>query len=102
MSKSILTINKEIERKAYFETPLGKVEKALRKFYDELKLKSSKLPEDVAKQVYDIRDANEKAITEYMAKASKEHREAVDKLLFDAMSKELELVTNYQSTTTNK
>lgn len=102
MTKSILTINKEIEKKAYLETPLGKVEKALRKFYDDLKLKNSKLPEDVAKQVYDIRDANEQAIKDYMDRSNKEHRESIDNFLLQAMSKELELVTNYQSTTTNK
>lgn len=102
MPKSILTISKEIEKKAYLETPLGKVEKTLRKFYDELKLKDSKLPESVAKQVYDIRDDNTKAIEKYMAEASKRDRDAIDSLLLEAMSKELELVTNHQSTTTNK
>lgn len=97
--KSGLTIHKEIQKAEYAKSPLGQLEKKLGKFYQDLLLKREKLPEDIAKKVYDIRDAHEKAQTQYIEDSQRRDREAVDAMLFDAMNKEWNLLEQYQSTT---
>ena len=98
MSKSILTIQKEILKKEYAKSPLGILEKNIGEFYVEMNRKKKKLPEDVAKQIYDIRDGNEKAVMKYIEDSQKRDREAVDSLLLEAMSKEWDLITKHKST----
>lgn len=97
MSKTLLTIEKEIIKKEYEKSPLGIIEKELRKVYDGYTLTGTALPEDVAKQVYDIREENEKKTGEYIETRLKHDREAVDNLLLEAMTKELELLNNFNN-----
>lgn len=92
---SILSIHKEIEKRKYAESDLGKAEKELGKIYDSLKIKNSKLPEDIAKKIYDIRDENEKWQTEYIERTNREHKEAVDGKLLESMTKELEILKSH-------
>lgn len=93
---STLTIHKEIEKKAYAQSPLGKLERQLTKFYDGLKLSNKALPEDVAKQIYDIRDKHEKDQMDYIDMTLKRDKEANEKMLFDSFTKELEVINKYQ------
>lgn len=97
MSKSILTVHKEIQKKEYAKSPLGQLEKKLGNFYVEMERSKEKLPEDISKQIYDIRDNNEKSVMAYIEESNKRDREAVDNLLFEAMSKEWKLIEDYQS-----
>lgn len=93
---SVLTIHKEIQKKEYAQSPLGKLERELTKFYDDLKLHKKVLPEEFSKEIYDIRDANEKAQIEYIDMTLKRDKEAVNKMLFDSMTKELEVINKYK------
>jgi hypothetical protein len=95
MSKSSLTIHKEILKKEYAESPIGKMEREITKFYDELVLKGEKLPEDIAKQVYDLRDLHEKKQMDYIDESQKRDRDAVDAMLMEAFTKELEILNNF-------
>lgn len=95
MSKTALTIQKEIIKKEYEKSPLGIIEKKLRAFYDGLVGKGEKLPEDVAKQIYEIREMNEKRTENYIEERLKHDREAVDNFLLDAMTKEEEILNKY-------
>lgn len=92
---NILKIHKEIAKKEYAESALGKVERELTRIYDNLKITKSALPEEIAKQVYDIRDENEKWNLDYIERTNKEHREAIDAKLLEAMSKELEILNKH-------
>lgn len=94
----MLTIQKERLKKEYAKSPLGLIEKQLRDFYDSLVVKGQKLPEDYAKQVYDIREDNEKRVGEYVETRLKHDREAVDDFLLDAMTRELEVLNNFNKT----
>lgn len=96
MSKSVLTIHKEIEKKAYAESPLGKLEKEIGRIYDAFKIKNKKLPEDVAEKIYDIRDENEKWQLEYIERTNREHKEAIDAKLLDSMTRELNILKEYE------
>lgn len=93
---SALTIRKEIEKKAYAESPQGKLERQLTKIYDGMKLQNKAFPEDVAKEIYDIRDKHEKDQMAYIEMTLKRDKEATDKMLFDAMTQELEVINKYQ------
>lgn len=97
MSKSLLTIHKEIEKKEYAKSPLGLIEKELGNFYAELKKFGTTLPEDVAKQIYDIRDENEKAQIKYIEDSQRRDREYVDNLLLEAMTKEMTILNKYKN-----
>jgi hypothetical protein len=92
MSKSVLTIHKEIERKEYAASPLGKLEKVIGEIYREMQLKKEALPEDLAKQVYDIREENEKWQMQYIDDRLKADREAVDSKLLESMTRELAIL----------
>ncbi len=98
MSKSILTIEKEILKKEHEKTPLGIIEKDLRKFYDGLVTTGQKLPEDIAEQVYRIREGNEKTVGDYVETRLKLDKQAVDDFLLEAMTKELEILNNFKAT----
>lgn len=96
---SVLSIHKEIEKKKYAESPLGKVERKLTKIYDALKLSSKQLPEDIAKEIYEIRDDNENwnliTVDKYakiIQDINEKHRDEVDAKLLEAMSKELDIL----------
>lgn len=91
----VLSIHKEIAKKEYQQSPLGKVERKLTKIYDNMKLNSQALPESIAKEVYDIRDENEKWNLAYIERTNKEHREAIDAKLLEAMSKELDILEKH-------
>lgn len=93
---SALTIRKEIEKKAYEQSPMGKLERQLRKFYDEMLLSKKVLPEEFAEKVYDIRDKHEKDQMAYIDMSLKRDKEATEKMLFEAMSKELEVINSYK------
>lgn len=95
MSKTGLTIQKEIQKKEHEKTPLGQVEKKLRNFYDNLLVKGEKLPEYLAKQIYDLRDEHESKQLKYIEDTEKEQAIAVDKMLYDTMSSELTLLEKY-------
>lgn len=95
MSKSILTIHKEMEKKEYAKSPLGKVEKELGQIYDAMRLKNEALPEDIAKQIYDVRDDNEKWQMKYIEDRLKADREAVDAKLLESMSSELDILQKH-------
>lgn len=89
---NVLSIHREIEKKAYAESPLGKVERALTKIYDGLKLDQKKLPEDVSKQIFDVRDENEKWQLEYIERTNREHKDAINAKLLESMTRELEIL----------
>lgn len=93
---SILQIHKELEKKEYANSPVGKLEKQIRQFYDGLTTTGQKLPETVAKQVYDLRDENEKKHKEYIDYTLKRDKEAVDDLLINSFTKELEILNNWK------
>lgn len=95
MSKSALTIQKEIIKKEYEKSPLGIIEKELRAFYDGMVTKGEKLPEEFAKQVFEIREENEKRTEAYIDERLKLDREAVDGFLLEAMTREKEVLTNF-------
>lgn len=103
MGKSLLTIHKEIERKAYQESPLGKMEKKLRAFYDGVDLKTIPEPsKEFVGQINAVRSQNEedqmafnKTISERIRAIEEEAREGVDKMLLDAMTKEWEIIDKY-------
>jgi hypothetical protein len=92
---SVLTIHKEIEKKEYEKSPLGQLEKKLRKFYDSLVIKKKKLPENLAKEVYDLRTAHEKKYMDYLDERVKKDKEAIDVMLSEAFTKELEILKKY-------
>lgn len=93
---SALTIHKEIEKKAYAESPIGKLERKLTKFYDGMKLGNKVLPEEFAKQIYDIRDQHEKDQMSYIDMTLKRDKDATEKMLFDTFTKEIEVINKYQ------
>lgn len=95
MSQSVLTIHREMQKKLYQESPLGKVEKEIGRIYDDLKLKSKELPEDIAKEIYAIREENEKWQLEYIERTNKEHREAIDAKLLESMTRELAILKKH-------
>lgn len=95
MSKTALTIQKEIIKKEYEKSPLGLIEKKLRAFYDGLVVKNEKLPEDVAKEVYELRDMNEKRVENYIEERLKIDRETVDNFLLDVMTKEEQILNKH-------
>ena len=95
MSRSLISIHKEIEKKAYRETPLGKVEAEIGKIYSDLKAKGARLPESVCKEIFDIRTGNEKDQLAYIERTNREHKEAVDEMLLKAMSKELKVIKKH-------
>lgn len=90
-----LSIHKEIEKKNYAESPLGKIEREITKIYDAMKLSSTALPEDVAKKIYDIRDENEKWQLDYIERTNREHKEAVNNKLLESMTKELGILKEH-------
>lgn len=90
-----LSIQKDLLKREYANSPLGKVEREITKIYDSLKLKESQLPEDIAKQIYDIRDENEKWQLAYIERTNKEHKEAVDGKLLESMTKELDILKQH-------
>lgn len=90
-----LSIHKEIEKKAYAESPLGKAEREITKVYDSLTLSGKKLPEDVSKQIYDLRDENEKWQLAYIERTNREHKEAINNKLLESMTKELEILKQH-------
>lgn len=100
MSKSILTIHKEMEKKAFSETEMGKLEKKLRTFYDNLVTKSTPLPEEYAKQIYDIRVNHEQKQMDYIKESQVRDAKAIDEMLMDAFTKEVAIIEDYQSNST--
>lgn len=95
--KSILSIHKEILKKEYAKSPLGIIERKLREFYVEMERSKKQLPEEYAKKIFDIRNNNEVAQSKYVEDSLKRDREAVDKMLLEAMEQELEIINNYKS-----
>lgn len=94
-SNSALGIHKEILRQEYAKTEVGKAEAKLKEFYGNLKKKGEALPEEIAEQVYNIREANEQAQLEYIKQSEKENREKVDQILLDSFNKEIAILENY-------
>lgn len=92
---NVLSIHKELEKKQYAESPLGKAEREMTKIYDALKLSGKALSEDVAKKIYDVRDENEKWQLEYIERTNREHKEAVDGKLLESMTKELNILKEH-------
>jgi len=108
MGKSITAIHKEIEKKEYDKTALGKAEKEMRKFYDAFALGRIKMDDELQKTISDIREENSKAMEEsskdYNSRIDtirkehdalvKEARETIDGMLLNAMNKELLILNN--------
>lgn len=95
----VTSIHKDILKREHAASPLGKLERAIGKIYDNLKLQQKKLPEDVSKKIYDIRDAQEKEMNEYVEMTLKRDREAGDEILTRNMTKELKVLEEYLSLT---
>jgi hypothetical protein len=95
MSKSMMTIHKEIEKKEYAKSPLGLLEKKISAFYDKMVMAQKKLPENLAKEVYDIRDKQEKKYMEYLELRMVEDKKHIDSLLEEAFIKELAILEKY-------
>ena len=91
-----LTIQKEILKKEHDKTPNGIVEKKLRAIYDGLITKGEKLPEDICKDISDLRDIHENKQMDYLKERQRLDAIAVDKMLLETMTKELELIEKYQ------
>lgn len=94
----VLQLHKEIEKKEYANSPVGKLERQMTAFYDEMFLAKKALPEDVAKQIYDIRDENEKKHKEYIEYTLQRDRDAVNAILIDSFTRELEIINNWKKT----
>lgn len=91
-----MSIHKEMEKKEYAESPLGKIEKELRDFYEGVEIKKYEpLPEHLAEQVFDIREANEKKQLDYIDEANQKHKQAVNEMLLEAMTKELKIIKQH-------
>lgn len=95
MSRSVISIHKEIEKEQHKKSPLGQVEAELGSIYNDLKAKNHVLPEVIAKQVYEIRDESEKAILAYIERTNREHKEANDAMLLSAMKRELKVLKKH-------
>ena len=93
--KSVTTLHRELLKKDYAASPLGIAEKKISKFYEDMVAKSQALPEEIAKKVYDIREANEKAQMDYIERSQRENREMVDSLLLDSFTKEIAVLEDY-------
>lgn len=101
MGKSVLTIHRELAKKEHAKSPLGKLEKELSRFYDEMILKKKQLPEEFAEQIYDIRDNQEQWMLDYIERTNLEQKKAIDDKLFESMTKELEVINKYRGTIQN-
>lgn len=97
----VLNLHKQIEKKEYANSPVGKLERQMTAFYDDMKLSKKVLPEEVAKQIYDIRDENEKKHKEYIDYTLQRDKEAVDALLIDSFTRELEVINNWKKNADN-
>jgi len=107
MSKTGLGYAKEIAKKNYAESPLGKAEKFLREFYWDVDRKVKNMSEDDYKKVDVIRTESGKEIekysTEQNAKIKKlmderqaiidESAKTVDDMLLEQMEKEIEFIS---------
>lgn len=98
MGKSTLTLNKEIAKEKYYATPLGQREKKIGKFYLLLETNKKKLPEKLAKKVFEIRAALEKDILAYVERTKKEHAEEESRLLTESFDKEIEVIDEFLKT----
>ena len=92
----VIQIQKEIEKKEYANSPVGKLEREMTKFYDEMKVTGKALPEDVAKKIYDIRDENEKKHKEYIDMTLQRDKDAINELLINSFTRELEIINNWK------
>lgn len=92
MGKSGLTIQKEIEKKAYAKTPLGQAEKKMRAFYMDVELGKLKLTDQDKEKINKIREDNEKWQMEYIERTNNEHRLAVDAKLLESFNEEIALL----------
>lgn len=98
----MIAIHKEIEKKKYLETPVGKLEKELRKIWEGLRSGGKTLPESVSKEIYDLRDEHEKTQMQYVEEYKKqvqalndEHAKKIDAKLVKVFTKEIELLKKY-------
>lgn len=96
MSKSILTIHKEIYKKEYYKSPLGILEKKLGKFYEDMRRKKVEVPKETAQAIIKIREDNEKAQQDYIEESQKRDREKVDEILFNSMQAEWDIISKFQ------
>lgn len=99
MSKSHLTIQKELIKEAYSKSPLGVMERRLNEIHDTLYLGGKEAPEDVLKEIDKIRTENEKKQIEYIEFRLKTDREVIDDMLLESMTKEVALLEPLISTT---
>lgn len=92
-----LSIQKRLIRDEYNKSPIGQAEKKLKGLYDAMVLNGQKLPEDIAKIVFELRDKNEKAQMSYIEEAQKRDREAIDSMLMESFNEEIKILEDYQS-----
>jgi len=95
---NMLSVHKELAKKAHAESDLGKLEKRISQFWDNVYLKDLKLPQEFVDKVNKIRTDNEQAQLDYIEKTNKEHREWIDQSLKKAMSEEAKLLDEFEST----
>lgn len=101
MSKSILTLEKEVLKKEYAKSPLGIAEKKLRSLYDGYQLSGYRPVEETMKQVDEIRTENERRVQEYVDLRQKTDKEAIDDMLLEAFTKEITLLESSRTTPMN-
>jgi hypothetical protein len=77
MGKTALGLQKEIAKKQYAESPLGKAEKVLREFYWDVDRGAKKVSDEEYKAIDAIRNDSGKEIEKY----SKEQNEKIKKLM---------------------
>lgn len=100
MSKGIVALNKEIRKKEFEATPLGQAQKKLEQFYGDVKNMEGFTPE-AATWVSEHRDtarfrqdALEHAHNKELDELNDKYAKLMDETLLDAVTKELDYVTN--------
>ncbi len=100
MGKGIATLNREIRKREFEETPLGQAQKKLKQFYGDAD-NEGRFDEESSKWVVEHRDTTQfrqEALEDSHKKALEElndkYAKMMDELLVDAVTTELNYVTN--------
>lgn len=109
MSKTALGVAKDIAKRKYAESDLGKAEKILRDFYYRVERKDIVVSDEDTKVISEIRESGNKKIEEYTkeqnakikslteerAKVIDEAAIETDKIILEQMQKEIEFINKY-------
>lgn len=100
MSKGIVALNKEIRKKEFESTELGQAQKKLKRFYGD-KANMERMTEEDAKWVHEHRsdaqfrqDALEHSHNKELEELNDKYAKLMDGVLLDAVTKEIDYVTN--------